>query len=607
MIHILRDAPIRTKLLYTHLLLITLPTLLVAGLFSSTLNDLIVNDSIRQAFALSRQSATALEAALVPVYTVSSAVKGNTTIRQLCTDSLSAGDRADLVRNNAVLTDLASQINQSMEGNLITSIHIYTDHAPEELYENWLLGDLFLPLERAYGTYWNGIMNSTTKNELYCPAFYLSHYEIEEYGPLAYIERLYPSSPASSESPSYLAVFFSSDELTRILRQDLMNDQGVSYIEGERQAIVASSDNVLSGAYYMDYDTIRDISVANEGFTIRTVMGKNVYAASFRLGNSDWYMTSVIPSDIILKRGRNLVRNFTLIYLFTLAIAFLISRQLSLSITRRLSAINDEMRAARSHPPVSIPDPVIHDEIGELTDSYNYMARQQNLLVKRQQETSEELRISEIRALQAQINPHFLYNTMDMINWLSQSGERTEVTRAVQALSSFYKLTLSRKDPMTDVQSELEHVRLYIELQNMRFEEKITLVEDVPDELLSVRLPKLTLQPIVENSILHGILEKDSREGTIVIAGWVDGSDTILLVSDDGVGMDDETLGSVLSGEEKNTTGTNIAVFNTHRRLQILFGNNYGLSYRSRAGEGTEVEIRIPLISPDETVPEGQH
>ena len=129
----------------------------------------------------------------------------------------------------------------------------------------------------------------------------------------------------------------------------------------------------------------------------------------------------------------------------------------------------------------------------------------------------------------------------------------------------------------------------------MRFEERITLTVDIPDELLSVRLPKLTLQPIVENSILHGILEKESQEGTIVVAGWEDSGDAVILISDNGVGMDEETLATVLSGENKKATGTNIAVFNTHRRLKSLFGDANGLTYRSVPEEGTEVEIRIPL------------
>ena len=595
MIKLFRDASIKTKLICTHLLLILVPTVLIVMLFYSSLYDLIVNDSVRQAFALSRQSSSALEAQLGSVSAVASAIRSNTFIRQLCTDSVSEEDKENFVRNNAVLNDLNTQLNSEISGSMISSIHIYTDHVPEGLYNNWLLDDFFLPEIRSHGTYWHGIMNSTAKAVLYCPSFYLSHKEISQYGSLAYIEKLYPASEGSSVSPSYLAIYFSSDEITKILQQDISINKDVSYILNERQAVVASSDPVLAGAYMMDYDTVRSISTAKDGFTTGNVLGNDVYSASFRLGNTDWYMVSVIPADIILERGTGIISNFTLIYLVTLIIAFLISWFLARSITARLSAINEEMRAARSHPPVRIPEPEIHDEIGELTDSYNYMADQQNILLRRQQETAEELRTSEIRALQAQINPHFLYNTMDMINWLSQSGEREEVTRAVQALSSFYKLTLSRKDPITSLRSEIEHIELYLELQNMRFEEKIELAVDVPDDLMSVKLPKLTLQPIVENSIIHGILEKESQEGTIVIAGWADGADAVILVSDDGVGMDGEALATVLSGENKKATGTNIAVSNTHRRLQILFGKDYGLSYRSVLGEGTEVEIRVPL------------
>lgn len=589
-----RDSSIRVKLLFSHLLLIILPTVLITGLFYSSLYDLIVNDSIRQEFATSRQSAEALEARLAPIAPVSSAIRSNTFIRQLCTDSISDEAVVELMQNNAVLNDLNSQISSDIDGTIITSIHIYTDHVPSGLYDNWLLKDFFLPLSDSKGTYWNGIMNSSTRTELYCPSFYLSHKEINTYGSLAYIEKLYPTSDASFSSPSYLAIYFSADEFERILGQDITNDSGVSYVINERDSIVASSDAALAGAYYMDYNTVKGISLSEEGYTTREVLDQEVYAAGFHLEGTDWYMTSVMPSSVVTHKGIVLIRNFAMIYLFTLIIALLISLLLSRSINTRLFAINDRMREARSHPPVRLPDPKTHDEIGELTDSYNYMATRQNLLIQRQQETAEELRISEISALQAQINPHFLYNTMDMINWLSQSGEQEKVTHAVQALSGFYKLTLSRKDPITDLRSEIEHVRLYAELQNMRFDNKISLTVDIPDELMSVRLPKLTMQPIIENSILHGILEKESREGNIVITGWEEGADAVILISDDGVGMDGTVLSSILSGENKKATGTNIAVSNTHRRLQILFGKDYGLTYRSVINEGTEVEIRVP-------------
>lgn len=168
---------------------------------------------------------------------------------------------------------------------------------------------------------------------------------------------------------------------------------------------------------------------------------------------------------------------------------------------------------------------------------------------------------------------------------------------AIQKLSRFYKLTLSRKQSLSTIQDELEHVSIYVELQNMRFDDNIEFIIDMPDSLMEHAIPKLTFQPVVENSILHGIMEKEEKEGTIVLTGWKDDTDTIvILISDNGVGIPPEKLKNILS--EKNITvgssGTNIAVYNTHRRLQLIYGPEYGLKYSSTPNVGTEVEIRIP-------------
>ncbi len=129
----------------------------------------------------------------------------------------------------------------------------------------------------------------------------------------------------------------------------------------------------------------------------------------------------------------------------------------------------------------------------------------------------------------------------------------------------------------------------------MRYHDSITFVSDIPDELMEYQIPKLTLQPIIENSVLHGILETADKTGTIVLTGWMEDSDIVLLISDDGIGIAAEQLATILSGEGASSSGgTNIAVYNTHRRLQILYGPDYGLSYTSNPGHGTEVEIRIP-------------
>lgn len=229
------------------------------------------------------------------------------------------------------------------------------------------------------------------------------------------------------------------------------------------------------------------------------------------------------------------------------------------------------------------------------------MTRVINQLMEDQAKAAEDLRIAEFHSLQSQINPHFLYNTMDMINWLSQQGRSADVTSAIQKLSRFYKLTLSRKKSLSTINDEIEHVSIYVQLQNMRFHDTIDLLIDIPDNLLDYSIPKLTFQPVIENCILHGILEKESKQGTIVLTGWLDEDDIVILISDDGIGMPEEKLENILTGNgSSGGKGSNIAVYNTHRRLQLMYGPEYGLKYSSTYGAGTDVEIRIPARYPED-------
>lgn len=264
--------------------------------------------------------------------------------------------------------------------------------------------------------------------------------------------------------------------------------------------------------------------------------------------------------------------------------------------TRNIRALNAAVSSFGEQTVTGISLPVrSQDEIGQLTQGVISMSHRINRLVSQIRENERNKRILEFNSLQAQINPHFLYNTMDMINWMAQQGRTSEVCNAVQSLSRFYKLTLSRKKGISTIAKEEEHVSIYVHLQNMRYHDSISFISDIPDELMEYQIPKLTLQPVIENSILHGILEKPSKSGTIVLTGWMEDGDIVLLISDDGVGIAPDKLPMILSGEGTSISGgTNIAIYNTHRRLQVLYGADYGLTYSSDVGKGTEVQIRIP-------------
>ena len=363
----------------------------------------------------------------------------------------------------------------------------------------------------------------------------------------------------------------------------------------ERNNLVSASSDSLAGIYWLGYDKIMESYMSSNSFVEQDILGKTVYVGFYRIKQPGWFMVTVLPSQPLINQSNILVLQFLSIYIAVLVLAFLLASTLSKSITGRISSVISQMRTVRHGPPVPMDSPSAHDEIGDLIDTYNYMTRKMNQLMEKQAQAAEDLRIAEFNSLQAQINPHFLYNTMDMINWMALQGQTDEISHAVQSLSRFYKLTLSRKKGISTIARELEHVTIYVQLQNMRYHDSIELITDIPDELSEYQIPKLTLQPVVENSILHGILEKESKSGTIVITGWMENEDIVLLISDDGVGISPEILSTILSGKGKSQSGgTNIAVYNTHRRLQILYGNNYGLTYSSKPGEGTEVEIRFP-------------
>ena len=479
---------------------------------------------------------------------------------------------------------------------MITGLQIYMDFPPQSvrLFSDDLTKDYFSPMSKARGTYWYGIFQGTQQSSLFCPAFYLGEREKENYGDLAYITAttFYYQGAART---AYIAIYSSSGHLTDMLQDNLTITGSVSYIINDRNAIVASSDSSLSGIYLLDYDTIEDSFMSSNNFIEREILDTTVYAGFYNINQPGWFMVTVLPSGPLITQSNTIMIQYILMYLGFLVLALFLAHFMSRSITNRISSVIHQMSKVRKGTLTPMDSPVYHDEIGDLIDTYNYMTRKMDQLMTDQAKAAEELRIAEFHSLQAQINPHFLYNTMDMINWLAQQGRTEEVSLAVQSLSRFYKLTLSRKQSISTISRETEHVSIYLQIQNMRFNNSITYVEDIPDELMEYQIPKLTLQPIVENSVLHGILETSDKAGTIVLTGWMEDSDIVLLISDDGVGIPPELLPKILSGEGNSSSGgANIAVYNTHRRLQILYGPDYGLTYSSKPGKGTEVEIRIP-------------
>ncbi len=586
---------LQTKFTIALISIVVVPAFLTVFLFYGRLYSMVVSNTIRQEQDASAKTAPLIERTMETILATTRNITGQNFFQELFYMPVSDSAEELATSNHAI--DFKNALQRLTTDSIVTDVRIYVDF-PDDLkeldtYPN--TENILAPLSQAKGTYWYGIFQGNRNTqEMFCPSFYLGSREKKNYGDMAYIcpLSLYYHSTAYK---AYLAVYYSDDKLTSILSDNLSLEGSVSYIVNERDAIVATSDPSLSGIYQLDYDTMKASFMSSNNFIERNILDTKVYAGFYSISNTDWFMVTVLPSPPLIHASNRLMIQIALIYAVFLVLALIFANVLAHSITGRLSSVIRQMQTVRHGPPTPMDSPSAHDEIGDLIDTYNYMTRKMDELMKTQAKAAEDLRIAEFNSLQAQINPHFLYNTMDMINWMALQGQTDEISHAVQSLSRFYKLTLSRKKGISTIARELEHITIYVQLQNMRYHDSIELITDIPDELSEYQIPKLTLQPVVENSILHGILEKESKSGTIVITGWMENADVVLLVSDDGVGIPPEILSTILSGNGNSQSGgTNIAVYNTHRRLQILYGNDYGLTYSSKLGEGTEVEIRFP-------------
>lgn len=593
-----QDIQFKYKFIIMNLILVLVPTIVLATVLYTNLSSIITSNAIDSEAALVSQTAETLNENVnrLDIAANSISAKRMMTILTYTDDMMRYLEYAS-TRVDAA--ELFAEANTLVDGDYITAVRVYLpdneltglDQAEVDgLYPN---NDILDVESNIQSSYWHGIFDGMPEiTSLLCPEVYLTKYEKEHFGNTAFI-RKFKNNNYSEQLDIYVAVYINKDYLSDLLKHNLTGNGSVYYVINERNESVASSDLVLSGMYRMRYEDI-PTKISEEGkFSNGNILDTSVFLSYIDIGATGWRMVSVIPESNVTKSGASVLRKIVYLYVVFLILAFATALGLSANIAGRLSKIVGRMNDQKmTQTPEKITNEGGKDEIGQLVDNYNEMIDRINNLMEEQTIIAEKLKVSEVNALQAQINPHFLYNMLDMINWLSKAGKTAQASKAITTLSSFYKLTLSKKEIFTTIGEEIRHVGLYSELQNMRYEDKIDMLIDVPEEMYDIKIPKLVFQPIVENAIIHGIFELESKSGSIVLTGWMEGDDAVFTVSDTGVGIEPEKLPLILKGEAEGS-GNNIGIYNTHQRLQLVYGDGYGLHFESTLGSGTEVEVRI--------------
>lgn len=290
--------------------------------------------------------------------------------------------------------------------------------------------------------------------------------------------------------------------------------------------------------------------------------------------------------------------NFSVVVFLVISILLgLFSYYVPLSITRpirELSEVTDQV--AKGNLTVRS---AVHSgsEVSMLSESLNTMIDKINKLLEQVTTEQTSLRKAEFELLQSQINPHFLYNTLDAIVWLAEAGEHKKVVEMVGSLSDFFRTSLNRGKDIVTIKEELQHVRSYLQIQQVRYQDIMQYSIAVPDELNQYLIPKITIQPLVENALYHGIKNKRCI-GKIEVTGWKEEDCFFIAVEDNGIGIAEQRLKQVREGiEHKVQTGEGIyGLYNVNERIRLNFGKEYGITIESKYGENTVVLIRLPCV-----------
>ena len=324
--------------------------------------------------------------------------------------------------------------------------------------------------------------------------------------------------------------------------------------------------------------------------------GDKIYTIS-KSDKTGWTVVGAANTSELLKNNKQAQMMYLLVAAVLLLGVILISSIIAREITRPIRQLRDSMSMVEEgqfdKANVAV---TAKNEIGSLSKSFNVMTERIHTLMEQNVYEQKQKRKNEMKALQAQINPHFLYNTLDSIIWMSEAGQNEEVVLMTSALAKLLRQSISNDREQVTVAEELEYVRSYLTIQKMRYKDKLEYSIEVSPEINHIMIIKFALQPLVENAIYHGLKYKETK-GNLNIRGYERGDKAYITIADDGVGMDEDVLEHIFDETMKEHKSNGVGVPNVQKRLQLYYGPEYGISYISRKGVGTVATVTVPLNS----------
>lgn len=383
------------------------------------------------------------------------------------------------------------------------------------------------------------------------------------------------------------------EALSSIYTDPALGTTGTIYVCDTHKTILSSAHKPVIGTTLRGPAGLYSAPEKGDAHGAIVTHGSNKYIVTrYRYERFNWLIYAVVPFHQVDQDLNVITFGFILLWIGCIFLTALLSRLLTKSITTPIKTLTDAVTSIGGGNLAARAPVTGTDEIGLLSHEFNNMASEITLLLDRISSEKAEKQALEMAMLQAQINPHFLYNTIDNICGLAMMNRNDDIVSVMKSLSKFYRGVLGEGSVIITVAQEVTITEHYLKIMKVRYGDKFNYTIHIPPECANHPIPKMSLQPIVENAIYHGIRAKDGV-GAITITATPSGQGLTIAIDDDGIGMDDERVRQILTPKAQQAD-TSFGLKSTHHRLQLYFGDAYGLTIKSRPKKGTRVTLHLP-------------
>lgn len=388
----------------------------------------------------------------------------------------------------------------------------------------------------------------------------------------------------------YINIIYENDYLSDIVKDNSINYEGAAYVvDGDGKIVAGNKEEYLGTEFPVNIEELKNLNNSQYDFLSSS---ESFYYIGNKMQN-DWTLVQTVSVKEFYRELNRMVFLAAIAVLFILGISFVFVRMATSKIAKPTQELLESMKKLGKEGKYPRVKEISYDEIGLIGKEYNEMAAHIEMLIEKVYKMELTHKQAELEFLQMQINPHFLYNTLDTISWLAMEKGNTEISDIAIALAELLRATI-KKEHFVTLNEELKAVKDYLLIQKERFGDKITVCYDVAEEVYDCQVPNFILQPLVENAIIHG-LEPKIEKGKLMIQIHLEERKLHFLIADNGIGMTEEEIEFFFQQCEEQGTKQFIGLKNVYRRLILCYGEESRLHIISRKNEGTKIQFLIPL------------